>query len=611
MHPDVLKLVEAGRLPKPVGERVSQISPGQFCLHKTWGAGKVLSWDLPKKRVSIQFEKNQEPQDMDLGFALKVTTWVAPDDFRAKKVEVLDSLTELAESDPVALIKHVLESHGGVMTGDALEVALSGSVIPESKYRKWYDNAKVKMRESRAIVVPAKKTENLVLRCSERTPAQALAEDFLSARDLKGMIKAIEAITADIGAFDDERALLQEVLQNIDDSADKSKKVQFGLSLQLLAARDEVLREAKIEKNVTLPISELLKVESTERIADEVGALPSNRQRAIFEAFPAAFGEAWVDRITSVFDCIGSRGVTEIARLLDLKDEIPALSKHLRTTIAKRALGPDALIWISRERRGLAKEVFSPEIGAAILNLLENDVLSDGARKTTRLQALLTDDKTLLQDLVAKMDDNETRNFSRRLLDCPAFGDLEKKSLLARIIRVNTKISDLVSGESSRVQELLVSWESLERKKAELDNIISVLIPQNTKDISIAREYGDLRENFEYKSAKDQQKYLNNRKAELQRDLGRARGTDFKNVDISAVNIGTIVTLEKTSSKDTVVYTVLGAWDSDPEKRWLSYLSELGAAMLTKKVKETLEFRDPDTDRNETFTIVSIQPYNA
>ena len=58
MHPDVAKLVEAGRIPKSVGERLSQLAPGNFCIHKSFGAGKVTDWDLPGKKVTIDFEKS-------------------------------------------------------------------------------------------------------------------------------------------------------------------------------------------------------------------------------------------------------------------------------------------------------------------------------------------------------------------------------------------------------------------------------------------------------------------------------------------------------------------------------------------------------------------------
>jgi len=611
MHPDVAKLVEAGRIPKPVGERLTQLAPGSFCVHKSWGAGKVVEWDLPSKKVVIDFERSAS-QTMELQFAFQKTEWIPAEDFRAKKVEQLEELRALAKKDPVELVIHLLQSHGGSMTGDALERELSGAVINTDDFKKWWDNAKKVLRESRKVVVPPKRNESLVLRATDTTPAQALLADFEASRDLKGMIKALEAIAADIGAFDAEPDSLRQLLVDIDEGARKSARVQLGLSLQLLAARDEVVGTAKaLELDPSaVRISDLLQTIDAQKLSDEIGPLPSNRQRAIYESFPAAFGDNWVDRIVQVFDRVGARGVTEIARLLVEKDELLTLGRHLRSAIARRALGPDALIWICRERANAANEVFSAEVGASILNLLENDHLADGPRKTSRLQTLLTEDKALLSDLVGIMDVNEARNFARRMLECAVFGELEKKSLMARVIKAKPETAELVSGENKkREEELLVSWDSLERKKAELDDIIRVRIPQNTKDISVAREYGDLRENFEYKSAKDYQKFLGNRKAELQKEVSRARGTDFKGSDASAVNIGTIVTFT-TPSGEEIVYTVLGAWDSDPDKSTLSYLSELGASFVGLKVGDTVEARDLVTDIKRTLTVKSIVPYN-
>ena len=571
----------------------------------------MVDWDLPSKKVTIDFERSAA-QTMELQFALQKTEWIPADDFRAKKVEQLEELRALAKKDPVELVIHLLESHGGTMTGDALEKELSGAVIAVDDFRKWWDNAKKALRESRRVVVPQKRTEALMLRDGDRTPAQAMVADFDASRDLKGMIKALEAIAADIRAFDADLDALKKLINDIDEGARKSARVQLGQSLQLLAARDEVIGNSKhIELDPTaVRISDMLQTVETQRLADEIGQLPSIRQRTIYEAFPAAFGEGWVERIVQVFDRVGARGVTEIARLLVERAELPALAVHLRSAIARRALGPDALIWICRERSATAQDVFSPEVGASILNLLENDHLADGPRKTSRLQTLMTEDKKLLSDLVSIMDVNEARNFARRMLECAVFGELEKKSLMARVIKAKPETGELVSGESSkREEDLLVSWESLERKKAELDDIIRTRIPQNTREISVAREHGDLRENFEYKSAKDHQKYLNNRKTELQKEVNRARGTDFKGADASFANIGTIVTVANDKGEETVYY-LLGAWDSDPEKRHLSYLSELGAAFFGRKVGETVEAHDPVTDGKQTLKVVSITPYN-
>ncbi len=612
MHPDVAKLVEAGRIPKPVGERLSQLAPGNFCIHKSFGAGKVIDWDLPGKKVTIDFEKSTG-QAMELQFAFQKTEWIPADDFRAKKIEQLEELRGLVKTDPLALVVHLLESHGGSMTGDALEKELCGAVIPEAQFKKWWDVTKKALRESRLAAVPQKRTEAIVLRVGDRSPAEALVADFEAARDIKGMIRALEAIAADIGAFENDAESLKRLLNDIDEGAKKAARVQLGQALQLVAARDEVIGSSKaLELDPSaVRLSDLLLSADPTRLAEEAGTLPSGRQRAVYEAFPNAFAEDWVSKIVQVFDRVGARGVTEIARILLERGAMPALVTHLRSAIARRALGPDALIWVCRERKGPALEVFSADVGASVLNLLENDHLSDGPRKTSRLQSLLGDDKTLLTDLVAIMDINETRNFGRRLLDCPVFGDLEKKSLMARIIKARPETVELVSGINSKRPDeiLLVSWESLEKKKAELDDIIRNKIPQNLNDVKIARSYGDLRENFEYKSAKDLEKYLGHRRNALDKEINNARGTDFKGSDASKVNIGTVVTLADASGKE-VEMTVLGAWDSIPETKTVSYLSEVGKALVGRVPGDAVEIRDEETEVLVTLTIRSIKPFN-
>ena len=612
MHPDVAKLVEAGRIPKPVGERLSQLAPGNFCLHKSFGAGKVIEWDLPGKKVTIDFEKSTR-QAMELQFAFQKTEWIGPEDFRAKKIEQLEELRVLSKSDPIALVVHLLESHGGSMTGDALEKELSGAVIPEPTFKKWWDSTKKALRESRLAVVPQKRTEPIVLRVGDRSPAEALVADFEAARDIKGMIRALEAIAADIGAFESDTDALKRLLSDIDEGAKKAARVQLGQALQLVAARDEVIGSSKaLELDPTaVRLSDLLLSADPARLAEEAGALPSSRQRAVYEAFPSAFGEDWVSKIVKVFDSVGARGVTEIARILLERSAMPALVTHLRSAIARRALGPDALIWVCRERKGPSAEIFSADVGASVLNLLENDHLSDGPRKTSRLQSLLGDDKTLLTDLVAIMDINETRNFARRLLDCPVFGDLEKKSLMARIIKSRPETAELVSGTNQKRPDeiLLVSWESLEKKKAELDDIIRNKIPQNLQDVKIARSYGDLRENFEYKSAKDLEKYLGHRRNALDKEINNARGTDFKGSDASKVNIGTIVTLADSAGTETEM-TVLGAWDSIPETKTVSYLSEVGKALVGRVPGDPVAIRDEVTEVMQTLTVRSIRQFN-
>jgi transcription elongation GreA/GreB family factor len=611
MHSDLAKLLEAGRINPAVAARLDQLSPGSFCLHKAWGAGKVVDWDLAGKKVTIDFEQSTA-QVMDLQFALQKTEPLDAGDFRAKKVEQLEELRSLAKSDPVGLVVHLLESHGGTMSVDLLEKEISGAVVGADDFKKWWEGAKRTLRDSKRVIVPTRRTEPLTLRPGSLSPADALVSDFEQARDLKTRAKALEAITRDLALFKENPEALQRLVADIDEASSKGIRIQLGSALELMVARDQLIAafEAVLLSDSAPRIPDVLLSEES-RIAEAISTLPAATQRAIYDHYQTAFGDRWISALMNVFDKVGSRGVAEIAKLMEEKGERPALVSHVRSVLARRQLGTDALIWVCRERNGASNGIFSGEVGACILILLENDHLNDGPRKTTRLQTLLSEDKQLLGDIVAEMDSNEARNFGRRLMECPVFNDLDRKSLLARVIKARPETGDLVSGNTSRKEEaLIVSWHSLERKKAELDDIIRNRIPQNTKDIAIARSYGDLRENFEYKSAKDMQKVLMRRKSELEREVDRARGTDFKDTDTSSVNIGTTITL-KNSAGETSQLTVLGAWDSDPEKNIVSYLSEAGAVLLGAKVGETVSVRNNQTDLMQPWVIDSIQAYQA
>ena len=131
-------------------------------------------------------------------------------------------------------------------------------------------------------------------------------------------------------------------------------------------------------------------------------------------------------------------------------------------------------------------------------------------------------------------------------------------------------------------------------------------IPENTKEISLARSYGDLSENFEFKAAKQMQAVLMRRKTELEHALHLARGTSFENPDTSRVSIGTIVTLREKDSGKEETYAILGAWDGDPERHVISYQTAIAQAVLGRKLGDTVALNT--NEASAEFDIVAIAP---
>jgi transcription elongation factor GreA len=142
------------------------------------------------------------------------------------------------------------------------------------------------------------------------------------------------------------------------------------------------------------------------------------------------------------------------------------------------------------------------------------------------------------------------------------------------------------------------------KKVAELTNIMEVQVPQNSKEIAFALSLGDLRENAEYKAAKEKQDLLNSQVAKLKNDIERASIFDPPTVDTGHVSFGTKVTLYNETQSREEVYTILGPWESDPDNKIISYLSPFGEIIINKRVGEKIDF-EFGGDKN-TFEVKDI-----
>src|SRR5207253_9184743 len=194
----------------------------------------------------------------------------------------------------------------------------------------------------------------------------------------------------------------------------------------------------------------------------------------------------------------------------------------------------------AKDRNDSFADVLGPEVFRAMLTAMERDQFQE--RRSNRLRDYILDDQELLVELIGSADLEVIKDLTRALQLSPSFDDMDKRSLLARIVKSYPAIQSLISGEQTKQESyLVVSWESLERRKNEYREMVEKKIPANSKEIAIARSYGDLRENHEYKAAKEMQKILMRRKSELETMLVRARGMDFSNAKTDQVNIGTRV----------------------------------------------------------------------
>ena len=144
----------------------------------------------------------------------------------------------------------------------------------------------------------------------------------------------------------------------------------------------------------------------------------------------------------------------------------------------------------------------------------------------------------------------------------------------------------------------------MEEKKKQLQNIVEVEMPANSKEIGYALSLGDLRENAEYKAAKERQTILNSTATRLQEEIDRAQIFDPTTITVARVSFGTVVHLVNNASGEEETFTILGPWESDPDSGVISYMSPFGNAIMNHREGEKLTFTI--NEREYSYTIKAI-----
>jgi len=129
--------------------------------------------------------------------------------------------------------------------------------------------------------------------------------------------------------------------------------------------------------------------------------------------------------------------------------------------------------------------------------------------------------------------------------------------------------------------------------QAEVKDLKEVKRPQCVKDIEEALEHGDLKENAEYHAAKEMQKNIDARLAELQEILGNAQIVDPSELEHAKVSFGSTVVLTDLDTDEEVVYTIVGGSESNPEMGLISFGSPLAKQLLGCEEGDEIKVRLP------------------
>jgi transcription elongation factor GreA len=585
--------------------------PGNYCLHRSWGFGKIVDYNEATDRLIIDFEDGKQGHAMAPAFCVDKLDILKPNDILVRSRTEPDTIQEMIKKQPADLICEIISANENqAMMSSEIERLLA-RVIGPIKYKKWWTATKKLLVKDPRIGVPLKKTDPYIFRDEPVKPEDEILEQFHATKNSKQKIELGEklyALSENISVIREE---LPQILEELTDAIANAKSLSMADRLHGVWVRNNLARDLHEDVEALEPSSASI-LDATNDYSELAADLPAQYFKRYLDLISRTYPDKWQAMVEDLLRNSSGKFTSECINFMLENDMQDRISYCLDRWLKEQTIKGPLLFWVVKNRASkkyneIIEPLVNPRLLAAMFYAIDYEALQNASTRRIPLADLLSDDTSLIPDLLADANVETANDLAQTLLLNQGFEDLTKKSLLARFIKQFPTVQSLLAGEAAETSEeeaLIVSQDSFNSAKAEYEELISKKIPENKEAIQIAREHGDLKENSEYKMARQDQDILLSRKNELEVDLSRARVTDFTDATTENVGIGSIVELKNGSTGKTQKYSILGAWDSDPDNDVLSYKTPLAQALLGKEPGATVSTKIGGNE--EAWTVLDI-----
>ena len=607
----VLELITRKPELKPAKEKLESMQPGSYCIHQSWGFGQIKEYDEESGKLIIDFE-GKEGHRMDPGFCVVTMQVLPPEHLMARKETEPEAIAELISKNQGDLLVELLKQYpNGAASAVEVESILT-QVVGADKFKKWWTATKKVLAKDPRIAVPPRKTGMYVLREEPVSIEEELIEEYNETQSAKRRVLIADKLLDTVREKPEIKEQLAVVLHGLATAVKESNQLSLAEKLRGAWIRNDLSEILEVDIADFEPTLSVL-VSDPDELDTLVKELPTTLQSRALELIKESHPADWKEISFNLLKNSSGKFTTDCVNFLlqnGFEDELLETFERWQT---EQNLREPVLLWIVKNRNSrkfgnLVRPMITPRLLNAIFYAIDYEALQISTTRRIPLAEILSEDAELIPDLLAEADSETARDLANNLLLNQGFEELTKKSLLARFIKIFPAVQSLLeTEEEEKGSGLVVSKESYDKAVAEYDDLVTKQIPENSKAIGLARELGDLKENSEYKMAKQDQALLLARRNKLEMDLQRAKISEFSEIGTETVGIGSVVTLLDENKNKEITYTILGAWDSNPDKQIISYRTPLGKALIGKTPGEEIELHIEGVD--SLLKIISIERY--
>lgn len=570
-------------------DKLEAMTTGRYCFHRSFGFGIIRDYDRDLGKLIVDFDSRPN-HAIDPAFALKHLQ-ILPDDhliaqYHREPEEILRRLNHEPSAIAQLILAHAPNQRATL--ADLNEVLTA--ILDEKSLKNWWTRARKAIEADPCIAIPSSKTGYYTLR---ETPLSSLDEAIDGFFDAKQMAQKLHFAAKilrekDIAAAGEKLGLVQEEVERL--LALPTTGEMDYLQLHWLA---EDLRT--LANQLPEPSDEFAAFLSSIKNLNEVAnGLPTAGLNRLLTSLNDLFPDNFLQIALGLIRNGSLKTIGLVVDYLLKLDQLSFLQENFNQWMRENGFRAALLEWTIRNRHSRKyRDLLANLINATLLRFALSAIDQEALRRSSNRKISLAETLAADHDLIAEILRSEpigiAKDLAHMILFNQGFDLLTKKSILARFIRIFPSLQQLLESNSARKDAWIsVSEESLEQIRREYDELVSEKIPANKKAIEAAREHGDLRENSEYKMARQDQDILLARRAKIEQDLEHIQVIDYQKVETDRVAIGTVVTLDIGKGRQRRL-AILGAWDGDPQRNIIAYQTPLGQALLNRQPGDTVQ----------------------
>lgn len=570
---------------------------GSYVFHRNWGVGRIRK--LEGDTLTINFGRIVGIKEMKLSMAVTALKPLAKDHIWVLKATMQkDDLIKSVKADKAETLKIIIRSFDNNCDFKRIKAELVPSILTPGEWTSWNSAAKKILETDSSFGVNPNDISMYTVRDGNISPEEKISNEFKAQKQFFAradlLVKFFESDDTDNSSelFAEMYSYFTGYLKNIS-----------RVNEQVLASYLLVRSISAIDKQFSFPIKETF-AEIYNRIEDpkEIYLLLKDSKSTHFrEDFIRCIKllPNWNEEYVKLFPIVLKE---ELLNDLIKEGHVEDVQKLVRTSFEAFKDYRETVLFFFKECQD--KDWFK-EAGVSyekqlitLINIIEltfreinNHVNSTENKKINKNATdLLFKTDAIFNYMFANGEDAVKKMYT--LIDDisdidPSYKALARNKILEKYPEFKFRVSEEKKQQSVG---LIVTAKKLAEKKAEVDEIQNVLIPKNAAEVADAKAKGDLKENQEYKSAKEEQHFLNLKLTNLQNELNRAVVFDPTTSTTAIISFGTVVTLKDNQSGNEETYTILGPWESDPDNNVISYMAPFGDAILNKKVGDVLQF---------------------